>query len=578
MDTGKEIEKEAIKRRKRRYFLGEMLIEAKAITQKQLDEALDIQSKTGERLGNILRNLGYISEDVLLETLSEQLGIPRINFADIGEISDDTLRLIPAFIIRRHNLIPISLKDDTLTIAMSDPLDIFAIDDVSLFVGDYRINPVIAFEDDIRKTIDKYFGENIEDLNKTIAKIKVKSAEPEEEPIDLTKITSAAEEAPLVNLVNHIILKAIQAGASDIHIEPYEHKIRIRNRIDGILYELPAPPKKLLLPIISRIKIMSGADITEHRRPQDSRAKVVVGNRDVDLRISFIPTVFGERVVIRILDPKSLCLDLTKLGFDSKSLAIYQKYIKVPYGIVLVTGPTGSGKTTTLYSTLATINSVEKNIMTVEDPIEYILPGISQQQVRPDLDVTFASGLRSFLRQDPDIIMVGEIRDKETAETAIHAALTGHLVFSTLHTNDAASAIPRLISMDIVPFLVSSSLVMVVAQRLLRKIFAKCKVSYKISASTLKAIGIKMADGIEEITLYRGIGCEHCFQTGYHGRIGVFEVMPINDEIRNLILKTASAKEIEEAACKTGMRPLREIGFTKVLDGTSSLEEYLRVI
>ncbi|MEW6096997.1 MAG: ATPase, T2SS/T4P/T4SS family [bacterium] len=578
MDKVNYLENKPIIKRKRRYFLGEMLVETKAITQKQLDEALELQSKTGERLGNILRNLGYVSEDDLLETLSQQLGIPRISFADIEEISPEVLKLIPEFIIRRHNLIPILLKENTLTIAMSDPLDIFAIDDVLLFIGDYQINPVIAFEDEIRKTIDRYYGENIEDFDKTIAKIKVKSAEEEDEKVDLTKITSAAGEAPLVNLVNHIILKAIQSGASDIHIEPYEHKIRIRNRIDGILYELPAPPKKLLLPIVSRIKIMSNADITEHRRPQDSRAKVVVGNREIDLRISFIPTVFGERVVLRILDPKSLCLDLTKLGFDSESLKIYKKYIKVPYGIILVTGPTGSGKTTTLYSTLATLNSIEKNIMTVEDPIEYILPGISQEQVRPDINVTFASGLRSFLRQDPDIIMVGEIRDKETAETAIHAALTGHLVFSTLHTNDAATAIPRLISMGIVPFLVSSSLTMVVAQRLLRVICPKCKVSYQISTSTLKAIGLKLSDEIKEVTLYRGIGCEHCFKTGYRGRTGVFECMPLTDEIRSLILKSASAEEIENAACKIGMKPLRRVGFAKVLDGTTSLEEYLRVI
>ncbi len=572
------MENNPITKRKRRYYLGEMLVEENAITQKQLEEALDIQIKTGERLGNILRNLGYVSEDVLLDTLSQQLGIPRINLGNIEEISSEILRLIPEFIIRRHNLIPISLIDNSLAVAMSDPLDIFAIDDVALFVGEYQINPVIMFEDDIRKIIDKYYGENIEDFDKTIAKIKVKSAEPDDKTIDLTKITSAAGEAPLVNLVNHIILKAIQTGASDIHIEPYEHKIRVRNRIDGLLYELPAPPKNLLLPIISRIKIMSGADITEHRRAQDSRAKVVVGNREVDLRISFIPTVFGERVVLRILDPKSLCLDLSKLGFDSESLKIYQKYIKVPYGIILVTGPTGSGKTTTLYSTLATLNSIEKNIMTIEDPIEYILPGISQEQVRPDIDVTFASGLRSFLRQDPDIIMVGEIRDKETAETAVHAALTGHLVFSTLHTNDAASAIPRLISMDVVPFLVSSSLIMIIAQRLLRILCPKCKTPYQISTSTFKEMRLKKEDENEKVTLYRGVGCEHCFYTGYHGRTGIFEIIPIDEYIRNLIFKSASADEIKEIACKAGMKPLKEIGWTKVLDGTTSLEEYLRVI
>jgi type IV pilus assembly protein PilB len=571
-------ESKSITKRKRRYFLGEMLVETKAITRKQLEEALEIQLKTGERIGYILRKLGYVSEDVLLETLSQQLGIPRISLADVPEIPPETLRLIPEFLIRRHNLIPISVRDGNLTVAMSDPLDIFAIDDVALFVGEYRINPVIAFEDDIRKAIDKYFGEGIEDIEKAIEKIKVKSAEAEDETIDLTKITSEAKEAPLINLVNQIILKAIQTGASDIHIEPYEHKIRIRNRIDGILYEIPAPPKKLLLPIISRIKIMSNADITEHRRPQDSRAKVIVGNREVDLRISFVPTAFGERVVIRILDPKSLCLDLTKLGFDEESLKIYQKYVRFPYGIILVTGPTGSGKSTTLYSTLATLNSVEKNIMTIEDPIEYILPGINQEQVRPDLDVTFASGLRSFLRQDPDIIMVGEIRDKETAETAVHAALTGHLVLSTLHTNDAASAIPRLISMEIVPFLVASSVIMIVAQRLLRILCPKCKAAYQISTSTLKDIALNVGNEDKEITLYRGVGCEHCFQTGYRGRIGVFEVMPIDDNLRSLILKSVSSDEIKAAACKAGMKPLKQIGLTRVLDGTTSLEEYLRVI
>lgn len=571
-------ESKPINKRKRRYFLGEMLIEAKAITRKQLEEALEIQLKTGERIGYILRNLGYVSEDVLLETLSQQLGIPWINLADIPEIPHEVLRLIPEFLIRRHNLLPISIKDNNLIVVMSDPLDIFAIDDVALFVGEYRINPVIAFEDEIRRTIDKYFGESMEDLGKAIEKVKIKSDVFDEETIDIVKITSAAKEAPLINLVNQIILKAIQTGASDIHIEPYEYKIRIRNRIDGILYEMPAPPKKLLLPIISRIKIMSNADITEHRRPQDSRAKVIVGNREVDLRISFVPTAFGERVAIRILDPKSLCLDLTKLGFDSESLKIYQKYVRFPYGIILVTGPTGSGKSTTLYSTLATLNSVEKNIMTIEDPIEYILPGINQEQVRPDLDVTFASGLRSFLRQDPDIIMVGEIRDKETAETTIHAALTGHLVLSTLHTNDAASAIPRLISMGIVPFLVSSAVIMIIAQRLVRILCAKCKTPYQISTATLKEIGLDVDDEEKDITLYRGVGCEHCFQTGYRGRTGIFEVMPIDDEIRSLILKSASSNEIQATACKLGMEPLKKIGFMRVLEGTTSLEEYLRVI
>lgn len=573
-----EIENKAITKRKTRYFLGEMLVETNAITKKQLDETLEIQLKTGERIGNILKNLGYVTEDALLETLSQQLRIQRINLADIKEIPSGVLSLVPEFLIRRHNLIPILLSGSDLTIAMSDPLDIFAIDDVALFIGDYRINPVIAFEDEIRKTIDKYFGETVIDMEKTIDKIQVKAAEPIDETIDLTKITSAAGEAPLVNLVNHIILKAIQTGASDIHIEPYEYKIRIRNRIDGILYELPSPPKKLLLPMVSRIKIMSNADITEHRRAQDSRAKVVVGNREVDLRISFIPTVFGERVVIRILDPKSLYLDLTKLGFEEDSLKIYQKHINNPYGIILVTGPTGSGKTTTLYSTLATLNSIDKNIMTVEDPIEYILPGINQQQVNPDLGVTFASGLRSFLRQDPDIIMVGEIRDKETAETSIHAALTGHLVFSTLHTNDASSAIPRLVSMDIVSFLVSSSLIMIIAQRLLRVLCPKCKEAYEISTTVLKEMELPIEDRGEKVTLYRGVGCEHCYQTGYHGRIGIFEVMPVDDNIKSLILKTTYAGDIEEAAHKAGMKSLKKMGMTRVLEGVTSLEEYLRVV
>lgn len=564
--------------RKRRYFLGEMLVAEKAITQKQLDEALELQLKTGEKLGNILKKLGYISEDVLLEALSQQLGIPRINLSEIGEIPDEILRLVPEFIIKRHNLIPVSLKDNNLIVAMFDPLDIFAIDEVALFVGEYRVNPVLAFEDDIRKVIDKYYGGEIDDLQKTMAKIEVKSPAMEDEKIDITTITSAAAEAPLVNLVNHLILKAIQTGASDIHIEPHEYKIRIRNRIDGLLYEISTLPKKFLLPVISRIKIMSNADITEHRRAQDSRAKVIVGNREVDLRISFIPTVFGERVVIRILDPKSLCLDLTKLGFDTESLKIYQKYIKVPNGVILVTGPTGSGKTTTLYSTLATLNSIEKNIMTIEDPIEYILPGISQEQVRPDLDVTFVSGLRSFLRQDPDIIMVGEVRDKETAETVVHAALTGHLVFSTLHTNNAAGAIPRLIAMDVVPFLVASALTMVIGQRLLRILCPKCKVPYQISTSTLKELGLNIEKKNQEITLYRGGGCEHCFYTGYRGRTGIFETIVVNNEIRELILRSAPLSQIEKVACSSGLKPLKEIGLTRVLDGITSLEEYLRVI
>lgn len=567
----------------RKYLLGEMLVDANIITQEQLLQTQKIQENTHERLGYIMVQLGYITEELLLDFLSKQLNIPRVSFIEIGKIDEDVAKCIPEFAIRKYRLFPISKEGNTITVAMANPLDVLAIDDIKLMVGkDCNIQIAIASEREIRGAIEKYYAESV------LLKEFVDELVPDEsldrfeiltenwETMDVDKLTSEAEETPVIKLVNHILMDAIINNASDVHIEPWEEKIRIRYRIDGILYDTLYPPKRLQRPIISRIKIMSRLDITQTRLAQDGRCKIRVAGREIDLRTSSTPTKFGERIVIRILDPESLRLDLTQLGFEPDILQIYQKYIHYSSGMILITGPTGSGKTTTLYSTLATINVPEKNIMTIEDPIEYFLLGINQQQINPQIGLTFVEGLKSFFRQDPDIIMIGEIRDTETAEVAINAALTGHLVFATLHTNDAPGAIIRLLNMKILPYLITSTLLVGIAQRLVRILCSRCKVSYEISSHVLEDIGIKIEQ--EKIGIYKAVGCKYCSNTGYKGRIGVFEVMTLSDEIRDLVLEQASPNVIKKACRDAGMATLQDVTAKKVIAGITTIEEYLRII
>lgn len=560
--------------------LGEMLVETGIITSEQLQEALEEQKKSGGRLGQNLMALGYITEDVMAAFVGKQLGISYVSLSEYGEISVDVTKIVPENICRHQTLVPISMEDNILTIAMADPLNVFTVDDLRVMTG-YEIKVVISSEAEIKQAIEKYYGNkgSMEDILKTMDDGKGGTLEvvtQEEEQVDIASLEAAGEEAPVVKIVNLILTGAVKSGASDIHIEPFEKSLRTRYRIDGVLHEISSPPKRLTSAIISRIKIMANLDIAERRLPQDGRIKVKVIGKEIDLRVSILPTAFGEKVVMRILDASSLCLDLTKLGFEPDVLPIYQKHIEIPYGICLVTGPTGSGKSTTLYSSLSTLNYPDRNIMTIEDPVEYVLEGINQVQAKPDIGLTFAAGLRSFLRQDPDIIMVGEIRDAETAEIAINAALTGHLVFSTLHTNDASGAVTRLTNMGIEPFLTASTVVMVIAQRLVRVICENCKEDYQVPAQFIRDLGQKYEDD-KPVLLYRGKGCERCTNTGYRGRLAVYEIMIIDDEIRDLILERASTHLVKQKSREHGMITLRDAAFRKVLAGVTTVEEMMRV-
>jgi len=566
--------------------LGDLLVEVGIITAEQLQEALEEGKIRGGRLGEVLMELGYITEDVLLAFLGKQCGVSYVSLSEYGEIGEEVIRSVPESIARHQTLIPIELDGRTLTIAMSDPLNVFAIDDLRLMTGK-EVNVVIASETEIKNAIEKYYGargsiENIlkemelsvkDEANVEVVKKTNAGAE------DIIALEAAGEEAPIIKIVNFLLAGAVKAGASDIHIEPYEKTLRVRYRIDGVLHEVSAPPKKLQNAVASRLKIMASLDIAERRLPQDGRIKIRVLDKEVDLRVSVLPTSFGEKVVMRILDASSLCLDLTKLGFEPDALSVYKKNIEVPYGIILVTGPTGSGKSTTLYSTLSTLNYPDRNIITIEDPVEYVLQGINQVQAKPDIGLTFAAGLRAFLRQDPDIIMVGEIRDTETAEIAINAALTGHLVFSTLHTNDAPGAVTRLNNMGIEPFLTTSTVIMVVAQRLVRVICKHCKEPYEVPADFVSSIGVKAEyiKGKKKVTLYRGKGCDNCSSTGYRGRTACFEVMEINDDIRELVLNRESTHIIKAKARERGMVTLRETAIKKLLAGITTVEEVMRV-
>ena len=593
--------------------LGEILVRENLISPQNLREALDYQREHGGRLGFNLVKLGLVSDDMITAVLSRQYGIPSVNL-ELFQIDDSVLRLIPQEVAQKHYVLPLSRVGATLTLAMVDPTNVFAMDDVKFMTG-LNVEPVVVAEASIQQAIAKYYGTSREielanvtndapsyeaagtgsngngsithadlvsldsiDFETGHADEEVEVLEDNEE-IDLSTLSRLSEDAPVVRLVNVLLVDALRRGASDIHVEPYEKELRIRFRIDGVLYDVMHPPLKLRDALISRVKIMSKLDISEKRLPQDGRIKIKVKvdsrSRELDFRVSTLPTLFGEKVVLRLLDKQNLMLDMTKLGFEPESLTKFQRNISKPYGMVLVTGPTGSGKTNTLYSALQSLNTIETNIMTAEDPVEFNLMGINQVQMKEQIGLNFAAALRSFLRQDPNIILVGEIRDFETAEIAIKAALTGHLVLSTLHTNDAPSTISRLMNMGIEPFLVATSVNLIQAQRLIRRVCKDCKVEHPTPPEALVEVGFTPQEA-KTLKTYKGKGCSTCNSTGYKGRIGLYEVMEVTDDIRELILIGASALELRKKAIDDGMITLRESGLHKIRSGVTTIEEVVR--
>jgi len=556
--------------------LGELLVKANLITEEQLKKALQEQDSSGGKLGTNLVKLGYVTEDDITSFLSKQYGVPSINLSHF-EIDPAVIKLVPAEVAQKHQVIPINRTGSVLTVAMSDPSNIFAIDDIKFMTG-FKVETVVASETSIKNAINRYYDSAglVQDIMRTFDDREVSQVGEGDEEVNVADLQRATEDAPVVKLVNLVLTDAIKKGASDIHIEPYEKVFRVRYRIDGVLYEVMSPPMKLRAALTSRVKIMAQLDISERRLPQDGRIKIKMAGREMDYRVSTLPTLFGEKVVLRLLDKSTLQLDMTKLGFERKSLADFEAAITAPYGMVLVTGPTGSGKTTTLYSALNRINSPETNIMTAEDPVEFNLPGINQVQMKAEIGLNFAAALRSFLRQDPDIIMVGEVRDYETAEIAIKAALTGHLVLSTLHTNDAPSSVSRLLNMGVEPFLVAASTNLILAQRLVRKVCKDCKEEVQVPPSVLTSLGFSPEEA-KSIVCYHGKGCNNCSDTGYRGRVALYEVMVINEDIKKLILDGASTIELREAAHRNGMLTLRESGLQKLREGITSLEEVMRV-
>lgn len=558
-------------------FLSDILYEKGLITDEQLDRILKIQQDNGNDLQKIIIDLDILKKDELMLALADEIGVKYVNLDDIN-IEPTIVVLIPEEMARRHQLIAIDKDEKILTVAMANPLDVFAHDELKIRLG-YDIDSVLSYGEDIDKALDEVFGVT-DEWDQVIGKIENMQVtvlkEEEKEAADISTITES-DEAPVIALVNLIILRAVKEKASDIHVEPFgEDTLKVRYRIDGILHDVMSLPRNLQLAVISRIKIMSDLDIAERRLPQDGRIQVNVTGRKINIRVSILPAVTGENAVLRILDPSSILLKLDSLGFSPDILPNFLSLIKKPNGIILVTGPTGSGKSTTLYTTLNLLNSTEKKIMTIEDPVEYRLKGISQVQAKPKIGLTFAAGLRSFLRQDPDIMLVGEIRDRETAEIAVQAALTGHIVLSTLHTNDAPSSVIRLIDMGIEPFLISSSVIGVIAQRLIRKICPKCKKEIKITTD-MKKILDEYEISSNEITLYKGEGCPSCKDTGYKGRVAIFELMIITENIRDLITQNVSTGKIREAAVKEGMCLLKIDGIKKVCEGITTIDEVLRV-
>ena len=606
--------------------LGEILVRENLITPQQLRDALEYQRNNGGRLGSNLVKLGVVSDDVITAVLSRQYGVPSINL-ELFQIEPEVIKLISHEVALKYSVLPVSKVGASLTLAMADPTNVFAMDDIKFMTG-FNVEPVISAESSIQHAIGKYytgsseidifdaaFAEEAEvaftgnghhahsnghakvgstsaeglqdgDLDVSLDRFQFDSADQENfevveenDEIDLAALARASEDAPVVRLVNVLLVDSLRRGASDIHVEPYEKDFRIRFRIDGVLYDVMHPPMKIRDPLISRLKIMSKLDISEKRLPQDGRIKIKVKidnrSRELDFRVSTLPTLFGEKVVLRLLDKEKLMLDMTKLGFEVESLEKFQSSIANPYGMVLVTGPTGSGKTNTLYSALQSLNTPETNIMTAEDPVEFNLQGINQVQMKEQIGLNFAAALRSFLRQDPNIVLVGEIRDFETAEIAIKAALTGHLVLSTLHTNDAPSTISRLVNMGIEPFLVATSVNIIQAQRLIRRVCKDCKEEVHMPSEGLVEIGFKPEE-IGDIRLYKGRGCQTCNNTGYKGRVGLYEVMEITDDLRELIIIGASAMELRRKAIELGMITLRESGLCKIRDGITTIEEVVK--
>ncbi|MDP2167660.1 MAG: type IV-A pilus assembly ATPase PilB [Thermodesulfovibrionales bacterium] len=599
--------------------LGQILINSTIITEEQLKQALAIQKKEGGRLGTNLVKLGYVSEEKLVTFLSKQFGVPAVNLGSY-KIDPAVLKLIPQEMAKKYMIMPVARVGATLTIAMSDPSNVFAIDDVKFMTG-YNVEVAVTSESGLMSTIMEHYGGKggvmtttqaaaassdsskllqskdytLDGMEEETGGIGMMDEGPTVDVDDFDKVVGSALdgveaveekedtetvkeiEAPIVKLVNGIFVNAIKAGASDIHIEPYETALRVRYRVDGVLYTVMNLPVKIKAALTSRIKIMSRLDIAERRLPQDGRIKLKLGRKkEIDFRVSVLPCLFGEKTVLRLLDKGNLQVDLTKLGFEETALQDFLEALDKPYGMLLVTGPTGSGKTTTLYSAVNYLNKPGTNIMTAEDPVEYNFLGINQVQVKEDIGLTFAAALRSFLRQDPDIIMVGEIRDFETAEISVKAALTGHLVLSTLHTNDAPSTINRLLNMGIEPFLVSSSVILILAQRLARKICVQCKEVEKVPVPALVKVGFS-EDEAKEVVCHKGKGCPACNGSGYKGRVALYEVMPVRDDLKQLILEGASTDELKKASVRLGTKTLRMSGLTKVKDGVTSIEEVLRV-
>jgi type IV pilus assembly protein PilB len=585
--------------------IGELLLKEKRISPDQLQQALNHQKANGGKLGYNLVKMGFVKDEEITALLSKQYGVPSINLAQF-EIDAGVVKLIPAETAHKYQIVPLSRSGATLTIAMTDPTNVFAMDDIKFMTG-YNVEPVVASETAVTDAIQKYYptgvpggkpgaagsapaaptgssalemaSKGLEEMQASLdAGADVEVLEELQE-ISAEALARQGEDAPVVRLVNVVLMSAIQKGASDIHIEPYEKELRVRYRIDGILYNIMNPPMKYRDAIVSRVKIMSKLDIAEKRLPQDGRIKIRFNesgvHKEIDFRVSVLPTLFGEKIVMRLLDKDKLMLDMTKLGFEPESLAKFEAAILRPWGMVLVTGPTGSGKTNTLYSAISKINTSETNIMTAEDPVEFNLVGVNQVQVKENIGLNFAAALRSFLRQDPNIILVGEIRDFETAEIAVKAALTGHLVLSTLHTNDAPSTVNRLMNMGIEPFLVASSVHLICAQRLVRRVCSNCKEPAPLPPAALMQAGFAQdqVDGVEPM---KGVGCDRCNQTGYKGRVGLYEVMEIGEELRELVLVGASGLELRRKAVDEGMITLRQSGLRKVRDGLTSIEEVVR--
>lgn len=556
--------------------VAELLVRGAFITREQLNSALETQKKNGSNLVQELVRLGYTSDDKLADFFANQFGIEKVDL-EKAEIQESVFNLVPTDLIQKHQLIPLKLVGYTLTVAMSDPTDLAAMNEVKFMTG-YGVRAVSVPGSAIKKFLDRRFG--TVSYDEVLKKFGDSGMEVihDEEDVNLQELQRATMEAPVVTLVNAVLADASRRRASDIHVEPYEKIFRIRFRVDGVLHDIMTPPPKLKNALVSRIKVMANLDIAERRLTQDGRIKLKMsGGQELDIRVSVLPTLFGEKIVMRLLDKSNLQLDMTKLGFGPRTLKDFQAAIYKPYGMILITGPTGSGKSTTLYSALAELNKPDVNICTAEDPVEYNLMGINQVQVKEEIGLNFAACLRSFLRQDPDIIMVGEIRDLETAQIAVKAALTGHLVLSTLHTNDAPSTVDRLINMGMEPFLLTSSINLIAAQRLVRKICANCKEPVEVSPEALTNIGVDSAEVAAGLPTFHGKGCPECNKTGYKGRIAIYEIMVLHEGLKELILRGASAADLKREAVKLGMSTLRISAIQKVREGLTTIEETVRV-